>query len=127
MMSKTIDIYTCRVQDHAKLKAQGINWLDTTVKSGDPVFAPTWDMVLGYKQGTITEEQYTEQYKRLMEISWQLHETRWLEVLDTDRLVLGCYCAPGAFCHRRLLAKMMMLVAYQFTDRHPTVRGELTL
>lgn len=39
-MRKTIDIYTCRVQDHVKLRQAGIDWVDTTVKSGIQAFAP---------------------------------------------------------------------------------------
>lgn len=124
-MSETLDIYTCRVQDHRRLDKAGIDWLDTTVKTGSSVFKPTWDMVLRWKEGAITDEEYTEQYRHLMEASWQLNQSLWLETLNTDRLVLGCFCPADTFCHRRLLAQMLARVATTHTDRVPVLCGEL--
>jgi len=34
--------------------------VDITVKSGVKAFAPTWDMVMGYKRGTLSIEEYTK-------------------------------------------------------------------
>ena len=45
---------------------RGKDRLDITVKSGDRTFAPTWDMVMDYKSGKITQEEYTEMYYDLM-------------------------------------------------------------
>lgn len=81
--------------------------LDITVKSGDKVFAPTWDMVMGHKNGTLTDEQYTEMYRELMLKSWKNNRWRWNELLQQDRVVLTCFCKHNTFCHRVLLAKML--------------------
>lgn len=82
--------------------------LDITVKTGSAVFAPTWDMVMGYKNGKLTKAQYTEQYTELMRQSFRSNKKEWAELLKRDRVVLVCYCGKGAFCHRILLAEMLM-------------------
>lgn len=81
--------------------------LNITVKSGDKVFAPTWDMVMGHKNGTLTDEQYTDMYRELMLKSWKKNRWRWAELLQQERVVLVCYCRPGEFCHRVLLAGIL--------------------
>ena len=91
----------------ANIRYSGPDRLDVTVKSGDRTFAPTWDLVMGYKQGKISEEEYTEKYTQLMRQSWVKNNKRWREVLGTERVVLVCYCRPGVFCHRVLLARMI--------------------
>jgi uncharacterized protein YeaO (DUF488 family) len=66
-------------------------------------FAPTWDIVMGHKNGKITDEEYTKKYYELMKISWKNNKDKWLEILHRDEVVLGCYCKSGNFCHRYLL------------------------
>jgi uncharacterized protein YeaO (DUF488 family) len=93
--------------------AQMIKWrtlndgLDITVKSGDKAFAPTWDMVMGYKNGTKSEEQYEAEYVALMERSMQENRERWFEVLNSGSVTLLCYCRAGDFCHRTLLVDLL--------------------
>ena len=89
----------------------GRDRLDVTVKSGDKVFAPTWDMVMGYKKGSISWEEYTRQYTALMRQSYARNTARWLEVLAQDEVTLVCYCRDDEECHRRLLAEMLAAVA----------------
>ncbi len=84
--------------------------LDITVKSGDKVFAPTWEMVLMYKAGRLSEAEYREHYFRLMRTSYREHKARWLEVLAMPEVTLCCYCRPGAFCHRTILAELLAIV-----------------
>jgi uncharacterized protein YeaO (DUF488 family) len=102
-------IYTSTVYGYG-----GPDKLDITVKSGDPVFAPTWEMVMGYKSGKVSESEYTQAYTSLMRLSWQRHRDRWLEVLAMEEVTLVCYCKPGDFCHRRLLAIFLAAVAEYF-------------
>lgn len=115
---------TCRVPYYRQLEELGIPWLDTTVKSGDKVFAPTWKMVMDYKEGKLSEEAYKQQYMALMKESWERHPERWLEVLDTDRLLVGCYCKEGAFCHRRILVVLLQRVAQQILKKEVIMEGE---
>lgn len=126
-MSKRVEVWTCRVQDHRKLKEKGIDWLDATFKSGNPIFAPTRDLVMGYKRGEITEGRYKVEYRRQMEESARRHFNAWLDVLDADRIVIGCYCRRGDFCHRHLLAKLFLAFANKQTDHEVSIKGEINL
>ena len=82
--------------------------VDVTVKSasGEARFvAPTWDMVMGYKRGIISEEEYTLLYEDILECN----ERRILDFFSTyDKVALACYCRPAAFCHRVLLAEWLV-------------------
>jgi uncharacterized protein YeaO (DUF488 family) len=97
-----LKVYTSRISYSGQGK------LDISVKSGDKVFAPTWDMVMGYKNGKLTVKQYTDMYYDLMRKSWRENRERWMQILNADTVVLCCYCAAGEFCHRHLLADMFV-------------------
>ena len=75
------------------------------------MFAPSWELVQGYLDGKVSTEEYTEAYTAAMRKSFQQHTTRWLEVLGQDTVAIGCYCKPGAFCHRLLLVDFFRKVA----------------
>jgi uncharacterized protein YeaO (DUF488 family) len=82
--------------------------LDITIKSGDQVFAPAWDMVARVKAGTMTEEEYTERYIAMMRRSYRLNRKRWNEILSLDSVTLVCYCPADSFCHRKILAELLV-------------------
>ena len=64
-------LYTTQISVVKKLGLdRDSRYLDITVKSGDKAFAPTWKMVMGSKQGKITDEEYTHQYTELMRKSY---------------------------------------------------------
>ena len=52
------------------------------------------------------------------------NQSFWLGLAEKEVLVLGCYCPGGAFCHRRILADILVKL---FTSRGLTVsyRGEI--
>lgn len=82
--------------------------LDITAKGKNPIgkiFAPTWKMVMGSKEGKIFWDRYKEMYKDLMRKSYQQNKEIWREVLSRDEVTLVCFCKSGAKCHRYLLAE----------------------
>ena len=83
-------------------------YLDVTVKSGDGVFAPTWEMVMGSKEGRMSQKEYTDCYYVMMRDSYRWNRARWNEVLGMDEVILACYCRGGWFCHRHLLKDMLV-------------------
>ena len=95
----------------ATVRYAGQGRLDITVKSGDRAFAPTWEMVMGFKNGSISWEEYERQYTALMRRSYAQNTARWLAVLALDEVTLVCYCRDDNECHRRLLATMLAAVA----------------
>lgn len=92
----------------AQYNYQGEGRLDITVKTGDKTFAPTWEMVMKSKQGKLTEQEYTYMYYSLMRHSYVTNRRRWDELLSEDRVVLVCFCRKGNFCHRVLLADILI-------------------
>jgi uncharacterized protein YeaO (DUF488 family) len=105
-MPKTI--YTVQLANARAAHMEDVPVVDITVKSGDLVFAPTWEMVLEYKAGKLSEEEYMDHYRRLMHVSQDLYFPRWKNILSYDNLALACYCRPGNFCHRHLLKDILM-------------------
>lgn len=89
---------------------KGYPVLDVTVKSGDKTFAPTWDLLMRYKNGVIDKDRYTAEFTTLMRESYRINPNRWHEVCRVDSLIIACYCRAGIFCHRHLLKDMFKLV-----------------
>lgn len=99
-----------------KAKELGIELIDTTVKSGNSIFAPTWEMVMDIKNATpegrvAAEELYTRRYRIAMQNCWKQHSGQWLQLLAKERIAIACYCKPGVFCHRHLLIEYLQKVA----------------
>ena len=104
-----LKIYTIQIAVAKSLKlTTDSRYLDITVKSGDKAFAPTWKMVMGAREGKISQEEYTRQYYYLMRQSYCQNRGRWDEVLAMNEVILACYCRADSFCHRYLLRDMLM-------------------
>jgi len=92
----------------AQYDYRGPDRLDITVKGQDPFgkyFAPTWPMLNKYREqvkiNKITAEaEYIREYHSII----VKHIDQLYNLLDSTRIVLVCYCAPGTFCHRNILA-----------------------
>jgi len=90
------------------LKSQGWTVIDITVKSGMREFAPSWDIVMGFKNQTLSEDGYTDIYLKMMRDSYKKYPTAWKKLLSTEKLCLACYCKTGDFCHRYLLRDILV-------------------
>lgn len=111
-----MEIYTYQIAKWRSLKDSGIELIDTTVKSGFLQLAPRWDMVLGHKQGTVSDQAYTQMYLEILNFWWD-EDPMFFEQLQTKpRIALGCYCRSGVFCHRHLL-KTFLCNAFGATDK----------
>lgn len=71
--------------------------------------APTTNLLLGYKHGRVTKEEYIEEYKR--ETLYRVPVPKILEELTAllqeghTGIVLFCYEKPHDFCHRHIVAE----------------------
>lgn len=96
--------------------------LDVTIKSSrglGTVFAPdSWEMVMGMKQGVVPSGVYRDWYLGVLRRSYSQARARWEAVLARQRAVLLCYCPPGQFCHRQILAEVLTKLGAEY-------RGEL--
>ncbi len=104
-----MDVYTYQIAKWRLVKAldSGIVVIDTTVKSGYSQVAPSWDMVMGHKAGTVSDEKYTQMYHDILDYSRQVNPNFWGSLLRLEKIALGCYCSPGKFCHRHLLVNYL--------------------
>lgn len=92
----------------SQFRYNGKNRLDITIKTGNKVFAPTWDLVTNYKNGNISEEEYTKKYYQLMRKSYKENREVWEKLLTDKEVVLVCYCPENNFCHRYLLKDILV-------------------
>ncbi|HEY8531125.1 MAG TPA: hypothetical protein VIL08_02645 [Limnochorda sp.] len=82
--------------------------LDVTIKTGRRTFAPSWEIVMGHKRGVVSDEAYIRRYLAMLRESYRRNRSEWEELLGRERVVLACYCVPGArFCHRYILAEVL--------------------
>lgn len=102
----TIDLFTVQMARWRQLKERNIELIDTTAKSGNRAFAPSWDMVLNHKQQNLSDEAYTAAYVDRMRYSYLHYPEDWNRLLGAQGPVaIACYCSsvPGTFCHRHIL------------------------
>jgi predicted NAD-dependent protein-ADP-ribosyltransferase YbiA (DUF1768 family) len=101
-------ITTGRISDKARWKKAGWLAIDVTVKSAKKnasQLASTWEMVMGYKNGSMSVAEYTRRYEQILARSQKNSPELWTNTLTRfDRIVFLCYCPPKEFCHRHLLA-----------------------
>ena len=93
--------YRCGVRDRT----------DVTVKGQDPMgkfFAPTWNMVMGVKNGTMTEDEYVNQYLDILQNRVPVHAWDWFLGVETRTLV--CFCPKEAFCHRNIIVNYCLRI-----------------
>lgn len=102
-----IELYTIQLARWRLAQTRGLCLIDTTAKSGAKAgygfLAPSWDIVMGIKQGVISEEEYTEVYLGMLKESRLRHPDKWAALLKLPSLAFACYCSSGKFCHRHLL------------------------
>lgn len=98
----------------AQYRYSGKDRLDITVKTGNKLFAPTWDMVTSVKNDSLSKEEYQKQYKKLMIKSYNKNRIEWEKLLSRDEVTLVCFCAKGEFCHRLLLAKLFAKLGAEY-------------
>ena len=99
-------LHTVAMSQWRKAKALNIPLYDITVKSGDKVFAPSWDLLLAYKfnKGNVERDDvYTKGFHTLMKDSYMSNKQHWVDFLSQEEIAIACYCKAGDFCHRHLL------------------------
>ena len=111
-----MDIYT------STYRYNGIDRLDITVKGNDHVgriFAPTWDMVMGIKNGTMSEEEYTLRYMEIVATAIVDYNDIFFPLLIRKRITAVCFCPAGAFCHRVLWARALVTLGHDYKGEIP--------
>lgn len=114
-----MEVYTYQLSNVRKVMDLGVPYMDTSIKSGDWMLAPTWALLAAYKYNGLSEADYTKGYNQLLEDRLIEFPEYFSELFNVEVLAVGCYCHPGKFCHRHLLVK--------FLDKHTECiyRGEI--
>lgn len=100
-------IWTIQIAKWRLTKETDIEFIDTTVKSGLKLFAPTWAIVSGIKSGKITEDEYTEIYYNILRNRYRDNKNEFIKFCEKDKVAVGCYCPSGQFCHRHPLVDIL--------------------
>lgn len=82
--------------------------LDVTVKLSRGIgrsFAPSWELVMGFKKGLIPIASYADRYRRiyLAALTSGVVDTLLDQAAYLNDLILLCFCRDGYFCHTLLL------------------------
>jgi len=100
--------------------------LDITVKNPEgSIFAPTWEMVMKSKSGLLTHQEYTDLYLQRMADSYHKWKQDWDDLLAKDRIVLVCFCPSGTFCHRYILADILVKLGAKYGGEIDPKTGEI--
>lgn len=105
--TKTYTLFTIQMAKWRLAQAIGVKFLDITAKSGIQAFAPDYKAVIAYKEGKLSEEEYTIRYKEKMYLSREEHKKFWKQLLKYPQIAFACYCPAGEFCHRHLFVEMV--------------------
>ena len=81
--------------------------VDVTVMSSKgraKSLAPTWELVMGHKNGTISNDEYAYAYGALLNLV-SSDDWNWLQEQEdaNNEVYLLCYCRDGKFCHTHLI------------------------
>lgn len=123
-----MDAFTIQLSQWRIAVDRGIRVINATYKGNHPLFAPSGQLVWDSKQGRIGPDIYRQIYLQQMNQSVQQHQIGWDEFLlqyHDQSVAIGCFCAPGGFCHRHLLIPLLGRYA-QWRGIPFTYYGELT-
>jgi hypothetical protein len=120
-----MEIYTSQLSNWRRIKAFGIDIVDITAKSGLHWFAPEYQHVMEYKNGLLTETEYTDLYIAKMRQSFIQYKANWILLKNKPDVAYVCYCSPPpTFCHRHIFVDL--LSKYLTKEGVPHVlKGEL--
>lgn len=83
--------------------ATGVDVTVMSSKGRAKSLAPTWELVMGHKNGAIDNDEYAYAYGALLGLV-ALDDWVWLEEQNSDGdVILLCYCRDGKFCHTHLI------------------------
>jgi hypothetical protein len=126
-----MNIWTIQIARWKLAKDKGIVFIDTTVKSAKEYafLAPSWEMVMGHKTQSLSDNQYTELYYELLRSRYKANKQPFIKLLTDFKeadIAIACYCTSGQFCHRHLLVNILRAIAVK--ENIPfEYKGELIL
>ena len=105
-MTPLFSFYTVQISQRRLANELNLELVDITAKSGINQFAPDFNLVMRYKNGLMSEQEYTEAYTIRMRASLRTYPEVWASLLTDKNKAFACYCKPGCYCHRLLFSTM---------------------
>lgn len=112
-------VHTSYFAKQRQLNAQGLTLV--SISKGTPKWfegsfiaedlQPSWDMIQGIKKGTMTREEYTEEYNSILS---KLDPKDVYETLEGK--VICCWEKPEDFCHRHLVSLWLRENGYESSE-----------
>lgn len=102
-------LYTVQISQFRKVPPD-TEFISIALKGGLKEFSPTWDLLSRSKSGLASPEQYTSEFYPLMRKSYQENRDSWVDLINKDKVAIGCFCRNGNFCHRYLLVDIIKKV-----------------
>ena len=99
-------LWTGQMSKFRKCIELEIPYLDTTVKTGNKAFAPSWDFLMKYKEDK-DEQAYIDKFIPKMRQSYLDNRGDWDWLLSQAEVCILCYCSKDKFCHRKLLVDII--------------------
>lgn len=107
-------LYTIQLAKHRLLKDSGIELVDTTVKSGLKILAPSWEILNAYRANENQEEAekiYVKAFYSKLRKDYRENPEEFIKWLKQGKpIALACYCRAGKFCHRHLLVDIFIKI-----------------
>lgn len=97
-------IFTIQMSRWRYARDLNIPIIDITAKSGIETFAPAWDNLKLYKQGQMSDWEYSLRYYSKVIPTTDSKSSDWSLLKKNKTFALACYCKPGEFCHRHLFS-----------------------
>lgn len=117
---RNMSYWTIQLGKWRKAKAQGIEVIDISRKSGISAFAPspsllaTWRVIkLQMHDGDPDNQRaYTERYMAEMRLSWVENRSIWVDLIERvisgeTEMAFSCYCGADSFCHRKIFINIL--------------------
>lgn len=99
-------IFTLQMSMWRFARDLNIPYYDITVKTGNKLFAPTWEDLIAYRNGEISNEEYSRRYYAKVVPTIRTHPQEWNKMAEHKTFAFACFCKPGNFCHRYLFAML---------------------
>lgn len=124
-MGQIYHLYTIQLAQWRIARESNVELLDITSSSGVKAFSQKMTDVMAYKDGQMTQTQYTAKYKERMVRSRNEAGHIWSMLLEHQHVAFACYCRKGEYCHRHMF--IYEAKAYLEEQGHiVNIHGELT-
>ncbi len=86
----------------------GDDCFDVSMQGGHYVLTPPKHLLMDYKFGKISQDDFQKEYFSFLENSYVQNQHTWDNFLDKKKIILVCSCnADDKTCHRHFLIKFL--------------------